>query len=224
MSNPIFDALLQAQVETVGSSANYDTLTEAGLHSARVSSKMYLMSNEKPVGKDEVADNGKTYPWSNHTPQILLQFATESGVVSERYNLCGYVHPGDENYTEADIAKDKSLAIKNDNNGIPYVVQKSKVDGKVVIERIVDKERTQKAINKLNYLLGNVCGLTEQSIQDALDSAIEDRITFGIEVAIKENNGKSFPTVEDIFSESVLTKKLEKLETASVEDFADDDF
>jgi len=121
--------------------------------------------------------------WIDPTPQVAITFGSTEGkgVITDRFNLRGFVHADDSDVTDDILKRKDVLVIKG------YVCKENK-DG--LYERIVHEERTEKAINRL-YSLLNKFGYTtdDYDVETALKEARDEQIPVVATIQIDDYEG-----------------------------------
>lgn len=162
-------------------------------------------------GIREAIEAGKM--WSDPTPQIAITLGDRegNGVITHRFNGCGYLRSNDPEVTEKMLEKEDILVIKG------YVCKQNK-DGH--FERIESPEKTEKAMNMLHSFI-NKLGITneELSIEEALKTARDDK--YFISVVIIEDNyeGKDRFIIEKFHKVNIDDLETVEKVAASASDF-----
>lgn len=189
-------------------------LREAGSYVATIVNFEFINSHEKnfmhelKAGLKEAIEAGEM--WCDPTPQIAITFGdkTGKGVITHRFNACGYLHADDAEVTDKMLQRNDILVIGN------YVCQQTK-DG---YKRIESEEKTESALRMLFSFI-NKLGITneELDVEEALNTAKADQYNIVIDVAEDEYNGKTRMVIEKFHR-----AKLEDLEPVE-DDVTDDD-
>jgi hypothetical protein len=181
-------------------------LGEAGDYLLQVVNFEFMNSFEKNFNHEikenikELQEVGKL--WCDPTPQIAITFADKDGkgLITNRFNCCGYVYSDDPEVTDEMIDREDIMPIGK------YVCQQSD-DG---WKRIESSEKTESALRMLFSFL-NKLGFTNEKmdVETALETAVKDKYLIVGTVAEDDYEGKTRHIIEK-FS----TPKLEDTENA----------